>query len=194
MLSMTRTQVQNLMTSRGLIPHEIYQITDALAGQGLVRIMATSNNTFAPRPVIPTIQGASYDLEEYAIQTDKLMAIDSISCVVRCVGGVWNFIQDAGHEPRRVSNVVTEGNNIVVNYAKTYTKVLGSQVTVDETYSASALGITCGASVGLNRSIIQLHRTVLQANGLSKVPLTPAQSSIPGSNIWFSANCMKIFG
>ncbi|QLH45697.1 MAG: hypothetical protein HWD58_08790 [Bacteroidota bacterium] len=63
MLSMTRTQVQNLMTSRGLIPHEIYQITDALAGQGLVRIMATSNNTFAPRPVIPTIQGASYDLE-----------------------------------------------------------------------------------------------------------------------------------
>ncbi|QLH45698.1 MAG: hypothetical protein HWD58_08795 [Bacteroidota bacterium] len=61
------------------------------------------------------------------------MAIDSISCVVRCVGGVWNFIQDAGHEPRRVSNVVTEGNNIVVNYAKTYTKVLGSQVTVDET-------------------------------------------------------------
>lgn len=194
MLSMTRSQVLNLISSRGLITHEIYQITDALAGQGLVRIMAVSNNSFAPRPVIPTLQGASFDLEEYTIQTDKLMAIDALSCVLRCVGGVWNFIQDAGHEPRRISTVVTEGNNIVVNYSKTYTKVLGSQVSVDETYSGSPLGITCGASVGLNRSIIQMYRTVLQANGISKAPLTPAQASIPGSNIWFSAKCMKIFG
>jgi|694.fasta_scaffold15724_5 hypothetical protein len=193
MVTFTRQQALEAIQQKNLIPNEIYQISNAVGNHCIVRLSAVSAEKLARKPVVPTLLGADFDMEVYDLQTDKLHCSDLISCVVRSIGGHWGMIQDNGHESRHVASVNGSGSQCIINYIKTYNKVQGSQANIDETYSQSALGITCGASVGLGRSVLHVHKTILSGNALMKIPVNPAEASIPGSNIWFSATCVKSF-
>lgn len=81
-----------------------------------------------------------------------------LSCALRNDGGAtWAPIDDTGHRPSGVLSVETLADRIVVHHDFTAVRVSSVQVTPDETLSG--MGISCGASVGLDQTRIHLYST-----------------------------------
>jgi hypothetical protein len=95
---------------------------------------------------------------------------------LRCVGGVYSPLNDAGHASHNIGSVVTGSDRITIYYTTPMTKVGSMQVTTDETYTIN--GYAAGASVGLDKAVIFLAR-----NG---VKVSPASACIASSNIWLT--------
>lgn len=74
--------------------------------------------------------------------------------VIRNVGDGWNAIKDDGHEPVGIRKVETTNEAIIIYYSKAF-KVISLNVTPDETMAAE--GYTMGASVGLDKTIINVY-------------------------------------
>lgn len=193
MIEISRIEAITLMRNNGLFTGQIYEIQDATSSHIKIGLQAIDSNTFSVHPFLRTSLGHEFDSEKYLIAEDKLICTDSISCVVKCTNGVWNMITNPTHQPQHVQQVTSGDGQFTVNFTKTYTVVNSSSTSIDETYSESQLGVTCGASVGLNLTIVKLHKSVVDNGTFRKVKLSNAEASIPGSNIWFSAQCSKVF-
>lgn len=87
-----------------------------------------------------------------------------IAGVIRNSGEGWEFIDNNGHEPLNLTSVsVDENGYIVINYGFTASKVLSLVVCPDEAFAGQ---YTCGASVGLNNSVIKIYSLPKSIGGM----------------------------
>jgi len=159
---------------------QVYLMTDL----GKLEIMAKSTNAFYEIPYRRSRFALDYDEELFDFDTKIITGIDNIAGVARCSNSVWSLLNDLGHKPYKLSHC---SNNLMVHYGKTYDKVVSASTVLDETYSASQLNVTCGASVGLSYITIYLHKNV---NGV-KSQMTLQESSINGSNLFIFVKMLK---
>jgi len=163
-----------------LTPGQVYLMSDL----GKIEIMAKSTNAFYEIPYRRSRYALDYDEELFDFDTKIITGIDNLAGVARCSNSVWNLINDLGHKPYKLSHC---SNNLMVHYGKTYDKVVSASTVLDETYSASQLNVSCGASVGLSYITIYLHKNV---NGI-KSQMTLQESSINGSNLFIFVKMLK---
>lgn len=102
--------------------------------------------------------------------------------VIRCVNGVWEILDDAGHTPYNLTGISANTTRVLVTYPE-ITKIVTAFAETDETYVKYK--ITSGASVGLSQMAIQMGKTNSPSDGLIN-PLTAGYSS---SNIWLGVWC-----
>jgi hypothetical protein len=171
-----------LIESQQLVPHESYQLIDTK-----ITLVAKTSTTFYERPLCRSVHALDFDDETFNFATKQITAIDEIDCVIRCTG-VWSLINDVGHKPYKVATV---GGNATIYFGKTYDKVIGFQASLDDTYSASPLIISCGASVGLSNAVLYIYRTAPLGSWFTRLPMTLAELSIAGSNIFISGKFSK---
>ncbi len=190
---MTRENLLDLIRHESLVPGTVYEIQDATQQDIKISLIATSRSSLGNAPAIRTQIGAAFHQEMYSIEQDKLTCIDNMSCVIRFHLGQWNFIINTGHQPEGFQQVVTQAGSIRINYAKTYDKVMGHSISLDETYSRSPLCLSAGTSVGLSYSLIEIYKTIISNGHLARVNASNNELNIPGSNIWVNVSCAKIY-
>lgn len=78
-----------------------------------------------------------------------------VAGALRNTGSGWQVIEDSGHQPTGITGVVTRADHIELQHSVGGAQVSFMQVGVDETYAA--LGLRCGASVGIDASKIYLY-------------------------------------
>ena len=176
----TWPELQVMKQANQLTPGQVYLMSDL----GKLEIMAKSTNSFHEIPYRRSRYALDYDEELFDFDTKIITGIDNLAGVARCSNSVWNLINDLGHKPYKLSHC---SNNLMVHYGKTYDKVVSASTVLDETYSASQLNITCGASVGLSYITIYLHKNV----GGVKSQMTLQESSINGSNLFIFVKMLK---
>ena len=176
----TWPELQVMKQASQLTPGQVYLMTDL----GKIEIMAKSTNSFHEVPYRRSRYALDYDEELFDFDTKIITGIDNLAGVARCSNSVWSLLNDLGHKPYKLSHC---SNNLMVHYGKTYDKVVSASTVLDETYSASQLNITCGASVGLSYITIYLHKNV---NGV-KSQMTLQESSINGSNLFIFVKMLK---
>ena len=176
----TWSDLQTMKQANQLTPGQVYLMTDL----GKLEIMAKSTNAFYEIPYRRSRYALDYDEELFDFDTKIITGIDNLAGVARCSNSVWNLINDLGHKPYKLSHC---SNNLMVHYGKTYDKVVSASTVLDETYSASQLNITCGASVGLSYITIYLHKNI----GGVKSQMTLQESSINGSNLFIFVKMLK---
>jgi hypothetical protein len=179
---LTYNEAAYLIESAQLVPKETYQLIDTK-----ITLVAKTTTSFYERPLYRSIHALDYDDETFNFTTKQITAIDDIDCVIRCSGS-WALINDAGHKPYKVTTV---GGNATIYFGKTYDKVIGFQASLDDTYSASPLIISCGASVGFSNATLYIYRTAPLGSGFAKFQMTLAELSIAGSNIFISGKFSK---
>jgi hypothetical protein len=188
MISITRAAALTLLGNNSLDTTSTYYITDVQ-----VLLMPKSNNAFFERPLQASKHSLSFDYETYDIRTNRCFAYLQLGGVIRCTNGVWGLINDAGHIPKGITSVSNANNSgFKINFSITADRVIDFSTSIDETYSASNLCISCGASVGFAHAIILLHKTLIVNNILQKSSLTHTEASIPSSNIWVKGTLLKI--
>ncbi|MBP6624370.1 MAG: hypothetical protein KA198_04320 [Chitinophagaceae bacterium] len=190
---MTRESVLLLLKNNQLQIGQTYVVSNATSLQIPISLIATATSILSKVPERRTLKGIEFESEYYDILTDKLTCVDTLSCVLRCENSHWNFIQDTGHQPIKIKNVQTLQGKIQVNYARSYDKVLSHSLSLDETYSRNELCICAGSSVGISHSLIEIYKTIIHQGKLQRVLAFNQELSIPGSNIWFTVQCCKIF-
>ncbi len=176
----TWSDLQTMKQANQLTPGQVYLMTDL----GKLEIMAKSNNAFYEIPYRRSRFALDYDEELFDFDTKIITGIDNLAGVARCSNSVWSLLNDLGHKPYKLSHC---SNNLMVHYGKTYDKVVSASTVLDETYSASQLNVTCGASVGLSYITIYLHKNV----GGVKSQMTLQESSINGSNLFIFVKMLK---
>ena len=176
----TWSDLQTMKQANQLTPGQVYLMTDL----GKLEIMAKSTNSFYEIPYRRSRFALDYDEELFDFDLKIITGIDNLAGVARCSNSVWSLLNDLGHKPYKLSHC---SNNLMVHYGKTYDKVVSASTVLDETYSASQLNITCGASVGLSYITIYLHKNV---NGV-KSQMTLQESSINGSNLFIFVKMLK---
>ncbi|MBO0358633.1 hypothetical protein J0X19_11810 [Hymenobacter sp. BT186] len=104
---------------------------------------------------------------------------------IRNVGGVWQVLNDAGHQPLNIDSVSVVNGSSTSGYVRiTYpaaTKVGALLVTPDETCAKSC--IHAGASVGLGEAFIYFGK-----NGVAIAPNTISNAS---ANFWIYGKMWK---
>ena len=176
----TWPELQAMKQANQLTPGQVYLMTDL----GKLEIMAKSTNSFHEVPYRRSRYALDYDEELFDFDNKIITGIDNVAGVARCSNSVWSLLNDLGHKPYKLSHC---SNNLMIHYGKTYDKVVSASTVLDETYSASQLNITCGASVGLSYITIYLHKNV---NGV-KSQMTLQESSINGSNLFIFVKMLK---
>ena len=189
---MTRENLLQLIRAESLVPGTIYEIQQATQQHIKISLVATSRSSVGSAPAIRTQIGAAFHQESYSIENDKLTCIDNLSCVIRFQMGHWEFIQNTGHQPEGFQQVLTQASSIRINYAKTYDKVIGHSISLDETYSRSPLCLSAGTSVGLSYALIEVYKTIISNGQLARVTANHNELNIPGSNIWVNVSCARI--
>ena len=176
----TWNDLQTMKQASQLTAGQVYLMTDL----GKLEIMAKSTNSFHEVPYRRSRYALDYDEELFDFDTKVITGIDNLAGVARCSNSVWSLLNDLGHKPYKLSHC---SNNLMVHYGKTYDKVVSASTVLDETYSASQLNVSCGASVGLSYITIYLHKNV---NGV-KSQMTLQESSINGSNLFIFVKMLK---
>ena len=176
----TWPELQVMKQASQLTAGQVYLMTDL----GKLEIMAKSTNAFYEIPYRRSRYALDYDEELFDFDTKIITGIDNLAGVARCSNSVWSLLNDLGHKPYKLSHC---SNNLMVHYGKTYDKVVSASTVLDETYSASHLNVTCGASVGLSYITIYLHKNV----GGVKSQMTLQEASINGSNLFIFVKMLK---
>ncbi len=176
------TDAANLIQSNSLVPGETYHLVEPK-----VVLVAKTVNTFFEQPLYRTVYALDYDKELFNFATKVITGIDEIECIIRC-NGAWFILNDAGHKPYKV---LTIGGNVTIYFTKTYDKVISFTTSLDDTYSASPLIISCGPSVGFSNATLYIYKTLPQGTNFLKIPMTLAELSIPGSNIFIRGKLSK---
>ena len=176
----TWSYLQTMKQANQLTAGQVYLMTDL----GKLEIMAKSTNAFYEIPYRRSRYALDYDDELFDFDTKVITGIDNLAGVARCSNSVWSLLNDLGHKPYKLSHC---SNNLMVHYGKTYDKVVSASTVLDETYSASQLNITCGASVGLSYITIYLHKNI----GGVKSQMTLQEASINGSNLFIFVKMLK---
>ena len=176
----TWSDLQAMKQANQLTAGQVYLMTDL----GKLEIMAKSTNAFYEIPYRRSRYALDYDEELFDFDTKIITGIDNLAGVARCSNSVWSLLNDLGHKPYKLSHC---SNNLMVHYGKTYDKVVSASTVLDETYSASQLNISCGASVGLSYITIYLHKNI----GGVKSQMTLQESSINGSNLFIFVKMLK---
>lgn len=180
----TYSQIATMKASSTLVPNVVYQITDL----GKMELLAKITNTFYYIPYRRTMFAMDYDEELFNFDSKLLIGIDNISCIVRCANSTWFVLNDAGHIPYKVGSLT---DNLVVNFTKTYDKVMTFHANIDETYALQNGDITVGAGVGYSSATLYFYKTVIQNNQLVRQPMTKQELSITWSNVFISARMAK---
>ena len=176
----TWSDLQAMKQASQLTPGQVYLMSDL----GKIEIMGKSTNAFYEIPYRRSRYALDYDEELFDFDTKIITGIDNLAGVARCSNSVWSLLNDLGHKPYKLSHC---SNNLMVHYGKTYDKVVSASTVLDETYSASQLNISCGASVGLSYITIYLHKNI----GGVKSQMTLQESSINGSNLFIFVKMLK---
>ena len=176
----TWSDLQAMKQASQLTAGQVYLMTDL----GKLEIMAKSTNSFHEIPYRRSRYALDYDEELFDFDTKIITGIDNLAGVARCSNSVWSLLNDLGHKPYKLSHC---SNNLMVHYGKTYDKVVSASTVLDETYSASQLNVSCGASVGLSYITIYLHKNI----GGVKSQMTLQESSINGSNLFIFVKMLK---
>lgn len=83
--------------------------------------------------------------------------IKIVAGVARYQNGEWQLLNDSGHKPLNIVSIESDNKQqFKINYGFTANKVLSLVCGLDETYAN--LGFTCGASVGLDKSVINVSQ------------------------------------
>ncbi|WP_343679989.1 hypothetical protein [Chryseobacterium arthrosphaerae] len=130
--------LKSVVSASGLIPGD--EIT-VMAGDASFRTTAISKNKISENIIVD-----GYDFGKLDITNDRVLAIDTLSCVARNSGGVWGFVEDSDHTQKGIVSIENSTNSFRINYAKNYSKILALTVVTDETYAK--YGISVGSSVG----------------------------------------------
>ena len=73
---------------------------------------------------------------------------DYLSCIPRCIGGVWELLSDAGHDTLGVASIEkSDDYRIRINYDKQYSKVNNLSINIDQ--ELAPYGVFCGGNVGV---------------------------------------------
>ena len=120
----TYSQIAIMKASSTLVPNVVYQITDL----GKMELLAKTTNTFYYIPYRRTMFAMDYDEELFNFDSKLLIGIDNISCIVRCANSTWFVLNDGGHIPYKVGTLT---DNLVVNFTKTYDKVMTFHANID---------------------------------------------------------------
>lgn len=114
---------------------------------------------------INTALGTKANSSSLATKADKATTITTskplygIAGVIRNTGAGWDVINDAGHEPINIDNVVSDGDKITINYGTLGASKVGTFiVTPDEKLNEQ--GFQVGASVGPTSTSIYLSRSI----------------------------------
>lgn len=185
-ISITWLAANSLKTQGLLVAGQSYILTDLEK----IELVATGPTSFSDIPLKRTTKGISYDEERFNFDTKILTGIDNIVCIARCNGGVWSLINDANHKSYRASYC---SNNLMIWYSKQnhYDKVIGGNTSLDESYAASNLMVTCGGSISFNYAAIWFYKTVIVNGVIQKVQMTLQEASVPGSNVFFIGKMSK---
>lgn len=104
-----------------------------------------------------------------------------IAGTLRCYGfNDCSLIEDADHTPLNVTQGRSSGDWLVVDFAKAK-RVISFVAGPDE--SLALLGVTCGASVGLDRANIKCSGQ--REDGTREQFRAHDIAAVPNSNIWF---------
>jgi hypothetical protein len=180
----TYAQIATMKSMSQLTPNVVYQITDL----GKIEIVAKTTNTFFYIPYKRSIYALDYDEELFNFDTKLLIGIDNISCIVRCINSNWYVLNDAGHIPYKVGTLT---DNLVINFTKTYDRVMGFQASIDETYAQQNGDITVGAGVGYSSATLHFLKTVIINGQLVRQYMTKQELSITWSNVFVNARMAK---
>lgn len=101
-----------------------------------------------------------------------------LSGAIRCSGGVYSAIADAGHSPYGIASVTTTSTYVRVTFTQPLSAVGDMQITPDETYAQA--GVAMGGSVGLS------YVNILFAKDGN--PVSPASVCYSGSNVWLNGH------
>lgn len=72
---------------------------------------------------------------------------EALACIPRCVAGVFDYLNDAGHEPLGVSTMEQPDDyRIRMNYSKVYEQVNSMVIAIDN--ELAPYGVFCGGNVG----------------------------------------------
>lgn len=180
----TYAQIATMKSMSQLTPNVVYQITDL----GKIELVAKTTNTFFYIPYKRSIYALDYDEELFNFDTKLLIGIDNISCIVRCINSNWYVLNDAGHIPYKVGTLT---DNLVINFTKTYDRVMGFQASIDETYAQQNGDITVGAGVGYSSATLHFLKTVIINGQLVRQYMTKQELSITWSNVFVNARMAK---
>lgn len=156
-ISVTKAELDALVSGSLLIPYQDYLLTDATSQNISLLLTAKDNNELFTQCQIIT---DNFDIMEYDYTTDTFKGIDNLNSVIRCTADVWAYLNDSDHKPRNFSTISQNNttNSVTVVYRRNdYNKVLSINVTPDETFVLN--GVNCGASVGLTGTIILYQKT-----------------------------------
>lgn len=102
-----------------------------------------------------------------------------VAAVLRCTGGSWGVIDDAGHAPVGVASVETLRDRVRVHYAAPL-QILSANSDMDEQYVR--YGVNVGSSVGTSYTDLFF---VKDTGATPRPYLNPASICYAYSNVWF---------
>lgn len=103
-----------------------------------------------------------------------------VAAVLRCTGGSWGVIDDAGHAPVGVASVETLSDRVRVHYAAPL-QILTASSDMDETYNR--YGVTAGSSVGTSYTDLFFNH---DSGATPRPNLNPSTICYAYSNVWFA--------
>jgi len=183
-LIMTWEEINSLKIAGQLSPGTVYKISNL----NKMELISKTSSSFYEIPYRRTVYAMDFDHEFFNFDTKTITGVDDVACVARCTNGIWNLINDAGHKPYRITHC---SNNLMVYFEKVYDKVISVSTDIDETYSGSNLGVSCGASVGLSYVAVWFHKTILVNGAIQKTQMTLQEASITGANVFILGKMSK---
>lgn len=133
-----------------------HAVTAAQAGAVPVSAKGAAGGVMA----LPSALPAAGSLLTMAAGGTVSGGIIPISCVLRATSSGWTLLNNSGHVPLNVQNVsISSGEDtLTLDHAVGASKVLSFQITPDEQFAK--YGVSAGASVGLDYSLISLFMHV----------------------------------
>ena len=111
-----------------------------------------------PEDYLTDISNLKQDVINIQQDIENLESLTPIACIIRPTAEGWTLIDDTDHEPLNVQGVDIVSNRLTLYHDNDASKVITFEITPDETFAK--YGITCGASVGLDDTRIDIYQNL----------------------------------
>lgn len=125
--------------------------------------------------------GSTYD-------TNEAITVVEFAGTIRNVGGTWQVLNDAGHEPDAITIGTVTATSVRVNNPAC-SQVISVIVGADNEY-AQDFGAKFGASAGLNYFVIEGSISDSGDTGVADDIWDPTTDYTAGTNIWIMGKCL----
>jgi lysophospholipase L1-like esterase len=137
----------------GTVPAAVPETTASVAAVANTLVQRGSDSSITtPTPTLAGHAANKGYVDDGRVTGTPGHKFRQVACVIRNTGSGFDFISDASHYPSGVTSVVSNTDNVVVNYSFTASQVASLVATPDEVLAAK--GYTIGASVGLSSATL----------------------------------------